>query len=63
MEIKKVIADGQELEYVSKMEFDEYETNEMPEELENTMNLSEILPMKIDEMEDTIPILEVKDEQ
>ena len=64
MEIKKVIVNGKELEYVARIELDEYETNmpEIPIELEDTMDLNGVLPKKNDEMEDTIPILEVKND-
>lgn len=56
MEIKKIIIDNKELEYVSEMETEEYETNEMPEEFEDTVDLEGILPKEIDLMEDTFPI-------
>jgi len=61
MEIKKVIVNGEELEYVAQMENDEYEINlpEPSKELEDTVDLTGVLPQKIDEMEDTIPIPEV----
>ena len=51
MEIKKVIIDGKELEYVSKMDDDEYEINEF--NLEDTLDLSKELEdtMKIERLE------------